>query len=69
MTPGMIPKMILKYQPKGKTFGPTPQKMQGLCYVTPVIRHKAYTGKEEEEEEEEEDVLVVRRRRRIPSRN
>jgi hypothetical protein len=30
-------------------FRPTPQKMAGLCYVTPVTGHKAYTGKEEEE--------------------
>jgi hypothetical protein len=27
----------------------TPQKMAGLCYVTSVTGHKAYTGKEEEE--------------------
>jgi hypothetical protein len=33
-------------------FRPIPQKMAGLCYVTPVTGHKAYTGKEEEEEEE-----------------
>jgi hypothetical protein len=32
-------------------FRPTPQKMAGLCYVTPVTGHKACTGKEEEEEE------------------
>jgi hypothetical protein len=31
-------------------FRPTPQKMAGLCYVTPVTGRKAYTGKEEEEE-------------------
>jgi hypothetical protein len=31
-------------------FRPTPQKMAGPRYVTPVIGHKAYTGKEEEEE-------------------
>jgi hypothetical protein len=31
-------------------FRPTPQKMVGLCYVTPVTGHEAYTGKEEEEE-------------------
>jgi hypothetical protein len=31
-------------------FGPTPQKMEGLCYVMPVTGHKAYTGKKEEEE-------------------
>jgi hypothetical protein len=24
--------------------------MAGLCYVTPVTGHKAYTGKEEEED-------------------
>jgi hypothetical protein len=29
----------------------TPQKMAGLCYVTPITGHKANTGKEEEEEE------------------
>jgi hypothetical protein len=29
-------------------FRPTPQNMAGLCYVTPVTGHKAYTGKEEE---------------------
>jgi hypothetical protein len=29
-------------------FGLTPQKMEGLCYVTPITGHKAYTGKEEE---------------------
>jgi hypothetical protein len=27
-------------------FRPTRQKMAGLCYVTPVTGHKAYTGKE-----------------------
>jgi hypothetical protein len=32
-------------------FGPTPQKIEGLCYVMPVTGHKAYSGKEEEEEE------------------
>jgi hypothetical protein len=31
-------------------FRPTPQKVAGLCYVTPITGHKAYTGKEEEEE-------------------
>jgi hypothetical protein len=31
-------------------FRPTPQKMAGLCYVTPVTGYKAYTGKKEEEE-------------------
>jgi hypothetical protein len=31
-------------------FRPTPQKMAGLCYVTPVTGHKAYTGKEEEDD-------------------
>jgi hypothetical protein len=30
-------------------FGPTPQEMEGLCYVMPVTGHKAYIGKEEEE--------------------
>jgi hypothetical protein len=29
-------------------FGSTPQKMEGLCYVTPLTGHKAYTGKEKE---------------------
>jgi hypothetical protein len=31
-------------------FGPTPQKMKGLCYVMPVTGHKADTGNEEEED-------------------
>jgi hypothetical protein len=30
-------------------FRPTPQKMAGLCYVTPVTGHTDYTGKEEED--------------------
>jgi hypothetical protein len=30
-------------------FRPTPQKMAGLCYVTPVTCQKADTGKEEED--------------------
>jgi hypothetical protein len=29
-------------------FRPTPEKIAGLCYVTPVTVHKAYTGKEED---------------------
>jgi hypothetical protein len=33
-----------------EVFRPTPQKMTGLCYVTPVTGYKAYTEKEEEEE-------------------
>jgi hypothetical protein len=31
---------------KKEMFGPTPQKMEGLCYVMPVTGHKACTGKE-----------------------
>jgi hypothetical protein len=31
-------------------FGPTPQKIEGLCYIMPVTGHEAYTGKEEEED-------------------
>jgi hypothetical protein len=30
-------------------FVPTPQNMEGFCYVMSVTGHKAYTGKEEEE--------------------
>jgi hypothetical protein len=52
--------MILKYQPKGEMFGPTPQKMAGLCYVTPVTDHKAYTGREEEEEEAKTEIKLYK---------
>jgi hypothetical protein len=31
--------------------------MAGLCYVTPVTGHKAYTEKEEEEEDNYFDLL------------
>jgi hypothetical protein len=40
-------------------FGPTPQKMEGLCYVMPVTGHKAYTGKEEEEEKTVHNVIYT----------
>jgi hypothetical protein len=51
MTPGRTPKMILKYQPKGKRCLGRPLKRWQDCYVTPVTGHKAHTGKEEEEED------------------
>jgi hypothetical protein len=41
-------------------FGSSPQKMAGLCYVTPVTGHKAYIGKEEEEEENSLGVRFAR---------
>jgi hypothetical protein len=50
MTPDRIPKIILKYQPKGKRCLGRPLKRWQYCYVTPVTGHKAYTGKEEEED-------------------
>jgi hypothetical protein len=41
-------KNVFKIPTKMKEiFRPTPQKMAGLCYVTPVTGHKDYTGKEE----------------------
>jgi hypothetical protein len=51
MTPDGIPKIILKYQPKGKRYLGRPLKRWKDCYVMPVTGHKAYTGKEEEEED------------------
>jgi hypothetical protein len=51
MTPGRIPKMILKYQqPKGKRCLGRPLKRWKDSYVTLITGHKAYTGKEEEED-------------------
>jgi hypothetical protein len=47
-----IPKMILKYQPKGKIdLGRPLKKMEGFSFVTPVTGlNRPNTGEEEEED-------------------
>jgi hypothetical protein len=48
-----IPKMILKYQPKGKKCKKIFEKMEGFCFVTPVTRFtRPNTGKKDDDEKQ-----------------
>jgi hypothetical protein len=40
-------------------FWPTPQKLEGLCYVMPVTGHKAYTRKEEDDVELNHFIFLI----------
>jgi hypothetical protein len=52
MNSDRIPKMILKYQPKGKrNLGRPLKKMEGFSFVTPVTGlNRPNTGKEDDDD-------------------
>jgi hypothetical protein len=51
-----IPKMILKYQPKGNKIKKTFENMEGFSFVTPVtVINRPNTGKEDEDDDDEEN--------------
>jgi hypothetical protein len=57
MSSDIIPKMILKYQPKmEKKFRQTFEKMEGFSFVTPVTGlNRPNTGKQDDDDDDYDD--------------
>jgi hypothetical protein len=55
MSSDRIPKMILKYQPKGKKMKKILEKMEGFSFVTPATRFtRPNTGKKDDDDDEKQ---------------